>query len=137
MMQVLIDTGPWVALLDRSESKHALCVDWFRHFKGDVFSTEAVLTEVLYLLSFSSEAQAAALDFVLKEAVVIVPSSLESLRRVKHFMNKYRDFPMDFADATLVVLAGDLGVNRIFTFDRKHFGAYQYGEKGSFVVVPT
>ena len=135
-MQVLLDTGPWVALIDRSEARHSQCVEWFKHFKGEMFSTEAVLIEVLYLLNISSKAQAAALEFVLKEAVFIVPSSLESLKKVNHYMNKYRDFPMDFADATLVALADDLGVNHIVTFDKKHFGAYHYRKKGAFVVIP-
>jgi hypothetical protein len=38
-----------------------------------------VLTEVLYLFDFSITAQCAALDFVLKSVIEIVPSSTESL----------------------------------------------------------
>ncbi len=29
-MQVLMDTGPWVALIDRSETRHGECVEWLR-----------------------------------------------------------------------------------------------------------
>lgn len=136
MKHALMDTGPWVALIDRSESKHSECVEWMKGFKGDIFSSEAVLTEVLYLLNFSVAAQAAASDFVLTGAVVLVPSSVESLRRVKDLLQKYQDFPMDFADATLVVLAHDLGTDQVVTFDRKHFSIYRIDKKRSFSIIP-
>jgi predicted nucleic acid-binding protein len=57
-----MDTGPWVALIDRSEERHIECVEWFKNFKGNILSSEAVLTEVLYLLNFSLRAQSAAID---------------------------------------------------------------------------
>lgn len=136
MKHALMDTGPWVALIDRSESKHSECVEWMKGFKGDIFSSEAVLTEVLYLLNFSVAAQAAALDFVLTGAVVLVPSSVESLRRVKDLLQKYQDFPMDFADATLVVLAHDLGTDQVVTFDKKYFSIYRIDKKRSFSIIP-
>ena len=135
-MQALMDTGPWVALIDRSESKHTECVDWLRKFKGELFSSEAVLTEVLYLLSFSSAAQLAALDFVLRGAITLVPSSVESLRRVKRLMQKYSDLPMDFADATIVCLAQDLATRDVVTLDKKHFNIYRLLRNRSFRTFP-
>jgi len=135
-MQVLLDTGPWVALIDRSESRHAECLAWLRGYKGQIYSTEAVLTEVLYLLNFSADAQQAGLDFVLSGAVVIVPSSLESLKSVGILMKKYKDAPMDFADATLVCLAQELSIRHIVTFDRKDFGIYSLKKGQSFIILP-
>jgi len=134
-MRVVMDTGPWVALIDRSESKHAECVNWFRRFTGDIYSSEAVLTEVLYLLDFSNPAQSAAIDFVLEGAIALVPSSIESLKGVKELMRKYKDLPMDFADATLVSIAQELGIYHAVTFDRKHFNIYRVRKK-PFSVIP-
>lgn len=135
-MRVLFDTGPWVALVDRSESRHGECVEWLKRFEGEIFSSEAVLTEVLYLLNFSSAAQSAALDFILTGAVVLVPSSVESLKMAKSLMQKYEDLPMDFADATLLVLANDLGIDYVVTFDKKDYGIYRIGKKRSFTIMP-
>lgn len=135
-MKILLDTGPWVALIDRSESRHRECVEWLKGFRGDIYSTEAALTEVLYLLNFSLEAQSVALDFVLNGVVFIVPSSIESLTVVKKMMKKYRDFPMDFADATLVSAANDLLIDHITTFDKKHFGTYRIRNERSFMILP-
>ena len=135
-MQVLMDTGPWIALIDKSEKRHKKCVEWFKRYSGEIFSTEAVLTEVLYLLNFSSMAQSAALDFVVTGAITIVPSSVESLESVKKIMQKYKDLPMDFADATLYVLANDLGINHIVTFDKKDFTIYRINKNRSFKILP-
>ena len=135
-MIAILDTGPWVALIDRSESRHTESVQWLKTFSGRLYSTEAVLTEVLYLLSFSITAQCAALDFILESVVEIVPSSMESLKKVKNLMKKYADLPMDFADATIVCLATEAGMHNIVTFDKKDFGIYKLPKKKDFTIYP-
>ena len=134
-MNAILDTGPWVALIDRSESKHDICVQWLKNYSGKLYSTEAVLTEVLYLLNFSVKAQTAAIDFVLKSVVEIIPSSFESLKKAKNLIKKYSDLPMDYADATIVCLAMDIGIHNIITFDQKDFNIYRVKKK-PFVVIP-
>lgn len=134
-MNAILDTGPWVALIDRSESKHDICVQWLKDYSGKLYSTEAVLTEVLYLLNFSVKAQTAAIDFVLKSVVEIIPSSAESLKKTKDLIKKYSDLPMDYADATIVCLAIDTGIHNIITFDQKDFNIYRV-KKQPFVIAP-
>lgn len=135
-MIAILDTGPWVALIDRSESRHIECVRWLKNFSGRLYSTEAVLTEVLYILNFSITARFAALDFVLKSVVEIVPSSTDSLKKTKNLMKKYADLPMDFADATLVCLATETGMQNIATFDKKDFSIYKLPKNKSFTIMP-
>ena len=135
-MIAILDTGPWVALIDRSESRHAECVQWLKNFSGKLYSTEAVLTEVLYILNFSIIAQCAALDFVLESVVEIVPSSIASLKRAKNLMKKYADLPMNFADATIVCLAEDTEIQNVVTFDKKDFSIYKLPKKKSFTIMP-
>jgi len=132
---VIMDTGPWVALIDRRESRHGECVEWLRQFEGEIYSSEAVLTEVLSLLNFSPKAQSAAIDFVLRGAITMVPSSLNSLKRVKSLMEKYKDISMDYADATLVSLAEDIAIQHIVTFD-SHFDIYRLPSNKRFILLP-
>lgn len=134
-MIAILDTGPWVALIDRSESRHAECVQWLKNFSGRLYSTEAVLTEVLYLLNFSIIAQCAALDFILESVVEIVPANTKSLKKTKSLMKKYADLPMDFADATIVCLATDAGIQNIVTFDKKDFAIYKLSKTKSFTII--
>lgn len=134
-MKAILDTGPWVALIDRSESKHDMCVQWLRDYSGELYSSEAVLTEVLYLLNFSIRAQTAAIDFVLKSVIEIIPSSVESLRKAKNLIKKYSDLPMDYADATIVCISMDTGIHNIITFEMKDFNIYRLKNK-PFVIMP-
>src|SRR4030042_5001430 len=104
MARLLLDTGAFVALLDRSEKNHRQCVGFFSSFSGEIFTTEPVLTEAMYLLGPSVRAQRACIEFLLKGGAILVPQSPASLERAAVLMTKYETIPMDFADATLVVL---------------------------------
>ena len=135
-MIAILDTGPWVALIDRSESRHNECVQWLKYFTGRLYSTEAVLTEVLYILNFSIKAQCAAIDFVLKAVVEIVPFSIESLKKAKNLMRKYADLPMDYADASIVCLAIESGIQNVVTFAKRDFDIYKIPKKKCFTIMP-
>src|SRR4030066_1950817 len=125
MRNILLDTGPFVALLDSSEKNHQQSVMFFREFRGQLFTTEPVLTEVLYLLGPTIKGQKTGIEFILKGGAALVPQSLESLKRALELMEKYKDVPMDFADATLVALAEEMGIVEIFTLDIKGFSTYR------------
>lgn len=133
--KLILDTGPFIALVDRSEKRHADCVRTFSSWSGLILTTEAVLTETLHLVG-SWRAQQVCLEFVNRGAFLVVPSSVESLKRVTALMEKYRDVPMDFADATLVVLAEEAETEQIFTLDRSGFLVYRRLGKRPFTVIP-
>ncbi len=57
------------------------------------------------------------------------------LERMPSLMEKYRDTPMDLADASLVSAAETLAIGQIFTLDR-HFRAYRFGANQAFEIVP-
>jgi len=116
--ELLLDTGPLVSLLDRSQNHHGACSDWFDGWKGEIVSTEAVLTEATHLLSGVAGGREACIDFFLSGGATLVPSDGSSLRRCRELLRQYRDVPMDFADATLVALAEELGTKKVFTLAR-------------------
>ena len=134
--ELLLDTGAFVALVDRSEARHAGCVAALENWSAPVVTTEAVLTETLYLVGPSWEAQRICLEFLLRGAFLLIPSSRQSLQRVAALMKKYRDVPMDFADATLVALSEDLQTNQVFTLDRRGFSVYRLPGKKTFDILP-
>lgn len=130
MASILLDTGAFVALLDRSEKNHERCAEFFSSFSGRILTTEPVLTETVYLLGPSVMAQRACIEFILKGGAILVPQSEVSLKRAAALMSKYEDVPMDFADATLVVLAEETGIDEILTLDVRGFQIYRiYGRK--------
>jgi predicted nucleic acid-binding protein len=133
---LVIDTGPLVALLDRSEHNHLRCVDMLQGWHGQIVTTEAVLTEALYLLNFSNQAQQNCLNMFTRKAITLVPTAFGALQRIQILMQKYADVPMDYADASLVVLCEDLDVAQIFTLDKRDFTVYRRNGRDVFTIVP-
>jgi len=133
--ELLLDTGAFVALVDRSETRHADCVAVLEDWTGPVVTTEAVLTETLYLVGPSWEAQQVCLEFFLRGAFALIPSAPD-LRRIRELLQKYRDVPMNFADATLVALGERLGTDQVFTLDRRGFTVYRLYGKRLFQILP-
>ena len=134
--ELLLDTGAFVALVDRDEKLHDDCVAALEKWSGPVVTTEAVLTETLYLVGPGWRAQKACLEFILRGAFQMVPSSAKSLQRAAALMERYRNVPMDFADATLVVLGEELETDRVFTLDRRGFSTYRMNRNHAFQIIP-
>ena len=134
--ELLLDTGAFVALVDRSERRHPECVAALEAWSGAIVTTEAVLTETLYLLGPQWSAQKFCLEFFARGAFLLVPSSQASLKRVSVLMERYRNVPMDFADATLVALGEELHTDAVFTLDRRGFSAYRLHQRKPFRLIP-
>lgn len=135
--ELLLDTGALISILDRSQSGHELFVKAFSEWEGEVVSTEAVLTESTHLLQRVKGGQEACIEFFLKGGAVIVPASLASLKRALALTQQYSDLPMDYADATLVVLAEELGTSLILSTDRRDFSVYRIQGNRAFKILPT
>jgi uncharacterized protein len=54
------------------------------------------------------------------------------LDRMADLIEQYANLPMDLADASLVVLAEQLGHGRILTVDRRDFSIYRWQNNQSF-----
>jgi predicted nucleic acid-binding protein len=111
-------------------------VSFFERWRRAVVSTEAVLTEATHLLARVPGGPMACCNFFLEGGAVLVPSTAASLRRCRDLIHEYRDRPMDFADATLVVLAEELQTQLVFTTDRRDFGVYRIDGKKRFTIKP-
>jgi len=136
MREIILDTGPFVALLDRSERSHGTCATFFKETEGRFITTEPVLTEVVYLLGPSFAMQKPALEFILRGGAEVVSQTPQSLQRALQLMEKYRDVPMDFADATLVALAEERRVREVFSLDRRGFMTYRIHSRKTFALYP-
>lgn len=129
MKEVLIDSGPLIALFDASDKYHQDAVDFIKKNKFKLVTTIASITETLHLLDFNRNAQIDFLEWVQRGAVEIHNIENNDFQRLKELTEKYRDLPMDFADSCLVYLAEKLNLNTIATIDRD-FSIYRiYGRK--------
>ena len=133
--ELLLDTGALVGLLDRSQSVHRTCVDFYSGWQGHVVTTEAVITEAMHLLSDVHNGGITCVDFILNGGALLVPSTEVSLKRCRTLLEKYADLPIDFADSTLIVLAEELNTDLIFAFD-SDFRVYRIRGRKHFQIVP-
>ena len=132
----LVDTGPFVAYINRTDPLHvkvAACLDGF---SGQVLTTGAVVTEVMYFLADLPGGPAAFAELLLASRARIAGlNEPADVLAAAVLMGKYADTPMDFADATLILLADALGVTEILTLDRRGFSTYRTAKGRSFRLV--
>ena len=116
-MAVLLDTGPWVALLSRNDSHHRWAVEQFRQLKPPLLSCEAVVAETCFLLARSSFDPALALQFV-ERGVVQLPFVLQDqIQAVHNLFKRYKNVPASLADASLIRLAEISDAHMLLTTD--------------------
>jgi predicted nucleic acid-binding protein len=133
---VIVDAGPLVALLDQRDVHHAACVAALRALRESLVTTWPAFTDAMYLLGSSWRGQTALWSRVETGALTLAPLDEGDAPRMRELMEKYRDLPMDLADASLVRIAEREDLTRIFTLDRRHFSVYRPGRRRRFSILP-
>ena len=136
MATVLIDAGPLVALIDHSDLHHQACREALALIREPLCTVWPAFTEAMYLLRSSALAQRSLWDMVNIGAVRFVDLGAEDCPRMRELMWKYRDRPMDLADAALVRVAERERIRRVFTIDRSDFQVYRPNRLGRFDIIP-
>jgi len=133
---ILADSGFWIALCNRSDRYHRFAVAALERWSGEGFiSTWPVLTEVTHLLNARIGVRQTLdfIDAVAQGACVVAGLSDEALMRMAYLMRRYSNLPMDLADASLVLLAEQLGEGRILSTDRRDFSGYRWKNTRPFI----
>ena len=122
----LLDAGPVIALLDSRDPAHEAIAIALAPFRGRLVTTSAVLTEAFHLMRRYPRGANHLLEFLETSGTTPLECCRrEQLRRAVALMGRYQDTPMDFADATLVLLADEIGVYDICTLDRRGFHTFR------------
>jgi len=100
-------------------------------------TSEAVLTELFHLVGDNSREVRAAWKFVRSGALTLSPIADVDLPALNSLMDKYRDLPMDLADATLVHIADRHSVSLILTIDHDDFETYRIRGNRRFHIAPA
>lgn len=131
---VLCDTGPLVALFSAGQYAQQECQKSLRELRGGLMTTLPVLTEAFHFLDQPCERELL-WTFIASGVLRLADISQPDLVRIRGLMDKYADSPMDFADASLVVVAERLKVRRVLTLDR-HFRLYRPRHARAFEIFP-
>jgi len=135
--EALIDTGAILALLDRTDRWHDVCVNTFQRLRLPLVTSEAVLAELFHLVGDSRHQMETAWKFMRSGAVRLAVIEDSELPEIQTLMLRYWDCRMDFADATLVYLASREGLSTVFTVDHTDFNTYRIEGRKRFRIFPA
>jgi predicted nucleic acid-binding protein len=134
---ILIDAGPLIAIIHAGDPAHDRCVVALGALRGPLLTTWPAFTEAMYLLGAVAgwRGQEPLWRLVTRGTLLLADIGPAMIEHVPALMERYADLPMDLADATLVALAEERDLSRIFTLDH-HFRVYRLPRGRTFEVVP-
>ena len=114
---ILLDTGPLVAIVNRREAFHQWVTQTTTNFSSPFFTCEAVITEACFLLQNIYGGEDAIMGLVKSKKIIIPFQFSEEVDAIRELMQRYRSVPMSFADACVVRMSKLIGGSSIFTID--------------------
>jgi predicted nucleic acid-binding protein len=125
---VIADTGFWLALANRRDRHHAKARAALAGLREPLVTTWPVLTETCHLLvaRLGSDALFKFMESAERGAFELFELGPRHFPTLLSLMQKYRELPMDLADASLVVLAQELDSGKILSTDRRDFRTYRW-----------
>ncbi len=126
-----------MAAADSADPDHNPCVQAIGA-SGPLVTTALVIAETAYLIGRQLGAAAEARFF---RAVAAGELQVEMVtpadaRRIAELIDRYSDLRLGGTDASLIVIAERLGVTRIATLDRRHFGVARPSHTAAFELIP-
>ena len=123
MRSILVDAGPLIALLDRSDKNHRGVKGNLERNRCRLLTTWPVLAEVCRFVP--ERIQISFLRWAASGELSVVELHETALATIADWKEKYRDLPMDLADASLLWVAEQTGILDILTIDLRDFAAYR------------
>ena len=123
MQSILVDAGPLIALADHADKYHRPVKTYLNRFNGRMLTTWPVLAEVCHFLP--EPVQIDFLRWANGGGISVIEMHETALSSLADWKEKYRDLPMDLADASLIWVAQQTGMLEILTIDRKDFSVYR------------
>lgn len=105
MSGIIVDAGPLVAYLDRSDRDHGWAKGFFMQITSPLLTCEAVIAEALFLLRRVGIDPDGLLHLISRGLVVPDFSLTVEIQAIQQLMKTYRNIPMSLADACLVRMA--------------------------------
>lgn len=121
MQNILIDTGPIIAIFNKNDKYHEIIKNFLKNYQGKLTSTWPVVTEVSHMLDFNIQTQIDFLTWIKLGGLTIEDIEKEDLNRIIELSRKYSDVPMDLSDASLVVLSEKINLKKIITIDSDYY----------------
>ena len=131
--EVLLDTGPLVAFLDKRDAYHEWAKEQFSSVRAPLLTNEPVLAEACHLLRRVAGGRAAVIGLTRSGAVRIAFRLEQEAAPVESLLRRYDSVPMSLADACLVRMTELRDAGEVLTVDEDFRIYRRHGRK----VIPT
>lgn len=123
--RLIADTSGIIAFLDRDDYYHSSVVDVIK--KHQIYIPVTVLPEVDYLATkyLGERVARTFLEDLADGYFKYLPIDLNDINKTTKIMERYKDLPLGFVDASLIILAERYKIRKILTLDRRHFNLIQ------------
>ncbi|HOV18235.1 type II toxin-antitoxin system VapC family toxin [Ottowia sp.] len=135
-MHVLLDTGPWVALLCRDDNHHVWARAQWAMLNEPVLTCEAVAAETCFLLARHGFDPVAALKMLERGVVRLAFDLQEHTASVRALFERYDNVPASLADACLLRMSELHEPCKVFTLDRDFQIYRRHGRRTVPVISP-
>ena len=115
--RIIIDTGPIVAFLNKSDKYHEWSMIQFSQLVPPFCTCESVISEACFLLRNIKSGPTNVFK-LLERDLIQLPFKLETeIDLISKMINKYSNIPMSLADACLVRMSEQISESSICTLD--------------------
>jgi len=135
-IDALVDTGPLVAMLNRSDSQHTACVEALNLIRTPLVTTWPVLTEAAYLLRQRPDLVQRLIRSTAEGFLRVAVLSETDAITMAEIMERYVDQHFQLADVSLMHLADRDGIETVFTLDRRDFSVFRTQQGSQLHVIP-
>jgi predicted nucleic acid-binding protein len=134
---MITDTGVVYAAMDRSDPRHAACVELLERTGDPLVVPSPVLVELDWL----GDARGvpvldATLVSVESGSIEVIDLAPADYTRIRELCRQYQDLGLGMVDASVVAVAERLGEETIATLDHRHFSVVRPRHVVSFTLVP-
>ncbi|HEY5616472.1 MAG TPA: PIN domain-containing protein [Vicinamibacterales bacterium] len=123
-MSILLDTGIVYAYYDRNDAWHDRARTLVEGEELGLILPAPVVPEVDHLLRHRLGAKSHLTFYagIVEGYYLVADLPRDSYARVADLNRRFEDLDLGFVDAAIATLAATLGVSRVATTDRRHFG---------------
>ena len=133
---ILADTSGLLSLYNRREPTHPSVAEAVAQEQGPLVVSPYVVAELDYLVStrLGADAEQRVLAELASPAYVLAAIDRDDLRACTELVSRYPGIGV--TDASMLVLADRLGIDRVLTLDRSHFEMVRSPSGRALAIVP-
>ena len=135
-MIAIVDAGPLYASVDTRDRNHDRCAGVLDRQDLTFVVPALVIAEVAYLIEDRLGPRIEAAFMRGLSDIEVQAPEVEDWSAIADLVERYADFPLGAADASVAVLAERLGTDVIVTLDRRQFGAMRTRDGRPFTLLP-